>query len=480
MATRVVTVDQLNGGEFVGGGSDTLYLSGTRYEIFDLTKATFSGYIKIATDAPFDIRMSSSQFDGISAFEGTTNNSITIIGNNVNLRGKTFKDIWGIHAGDGATYHSDSINVIYYINAYYNTNDTFKFYGTLSASDRSKIHNQGFDIVSDDTGTITKNNAPTINNLDGEKQVVLPGQIVSLDAGGDAIISDDMGTIARIDVYVDDWLDYVRVKTDDRLSFSKSEYYGFDLIFDGVKIGSYSKEGAYIGQYASFYFNENTSGEIVHYVLHHLEYVRSANTRNDKAVKIDFIDRGGLKVTANIVMKGVDGPSRNPSVPLDNPPIGGGEQPFNDVIGGKGKDILAGTSGKDKLNGLSGNDILTGGAGTDVFVFNTILGKGTNKENLNKKVNYDTITDFKPGEDKIWLDNKIFKKLDAKGSEYAPASLNKKFFKLGKAKDKDDYLTYKNGVVYYDADGKDTKFKAVEIIKIANKAALSAADFLII
>ncbi len=467
MATKMITSDQLAGGNFVGGGSDTLFLSGVQFQIFDLSVATFSGFTKIVTDAAFNIKMTSAQFNSISAFEGTANNTITVIGNNVDLRGKTFKNIWGIRGDEGSTYHADDIRVIYYANAYQNKNDTFKFYGTLTAAQRLEVHNQGFDIVVDNTGKVTVNNAPIIQNLDGEQQLVLPGQAALLDSGSDAIISDDMGPIAHIGIIVDDIADYVRLKTDNRISIVKSEFYDFDLLFDGVKIGSFSKSGPYRGEYAGFGFNDNATSEMVHYVLHRLEYVRNANSRNDTSVKIEITDRGGLKTTANIVMKGVDGPEPDHS-------------PFHEVFGTRGKDVLVGTSGKDQFNGRSGNDILTGEAGTDVFVFDTALGKGTTKKNHNKNVNFDTITDFKPGEDKIWLDNKIFKKLGTKGSDYAPAKLNTKFFKLGKAKDKDDYLVYKNGVVYYDADGKGTKSKAVEIIKIANKAALSAADFFII
>ncbi len=149
------------------------------------------------------------------------------------------------------------------------------------------------------------------------------------------------------------------------------------------------------------------------------------------------------------------------------------------LIGTKGRDVLTGAGGNDTLKGASGNDVLTGGAGADVFVFNTALGKGTTPRNQNKKVNFDTITDFKPGEDKIWLDNRIFKKL-GKGSEAAPSALNKKFFKLTKATDANDYVIYKKGIVSYDADGSGTRYKPVEIIKIANKAKLTAGDFLVV
>ncbi len=145
------------------------------------------------------------------------------------------------------------------------------------------------------------------------------------------------------------------------------------------------------------------------------------------------------------------------------------------LIGTKAKNTLTGGAGDDKLYGKSGNDVLTGGAGADRFVFDAK--PGTWK--TDRKVNFDTITDFTRGEDKILLDNKIFKKL-GKGTMEAPGTLNKKFFKKTKATDKNDYLIYKSGVVSYDADGNGAKYKPVEIMKIANKAALSAADFLIV
>ncbi|MDG2571106.1 hypothetical protein P7L87_26490, partial [Vibrio parahaemolyticus] len=241
MVTKVITVDQLLGGNFSGGGNDTLFLSGVWNQTFDLSIATFSGYTKIVTDAPFNIKMSSAQFDSISVFEGTVNNRVIVAGNDLDLRGKTFRNIWGVQGDEGATYHADDIKAIYYVDAYRDRNETFKFYGTLSKEERLEIHNQGFDIVTDATGKVTVNNPPTISNLDGQ-QVVLPGQIVSLDSGSDAIISDDMGPIARIDINVNDSSDYVRLKTDDRISIVKSAFYGFDLILDGQVIGSYTKD----------------------------------------------------------------------------------------------------------------------------------------------------------------------------------------------------------------------------------------------
>ena len=72
------------------------------------------------------------------------------------------------------------------------------------------------------------------------------------------------------------------------------------------------------------------------------------------------------------------------------------------------------------------------------------------------KANVDKITDFKPGEDMIYLDNAIFKKLGKAGSMASPAKLKKANFVLGdKAKDSNDYVGYdsKKGVLWYDSNG---------------------------
>jgi hypothetical protein len=151
----------------------------------------------------------------------------------------------------------------------------------------------------------------------------------------------------------------------------------------------------------------------------------------------------------------------------------------NDTLsGGAGNDKLYGGSGNDRVNGGLNNDLLMGSAGKDAFVFTTKL--GTSK--TDRKVNFDTITDFKAKDDSINLDNAIFKKLGKKGSEQKPAKLEKKFFTVGdKAKDKDDYIIYnkKTGVLSYDADGSG-KGQAVEFALFTKKPTLKVDDFFVI
>ncbi|MDF2811610.1 MAG: hypothetical protein K0S56_2641 [Microvirga sp.] len=153
----------------------------------------------------------------------------------------------------------------------------------------------------------------------------------------------------------------------------------------------------------------------------------------------------------------------------------------DNLAGGAGDDVLAAGAGNDKVDGGTGNDklvgglgkdTLAGGTGKDIFVFNT---------KPNKKTNLDKVTDFNVKDDTIWLENAIFTKLGRKGSETSPAKLNKKFFSIDGAKDRDDYIVYnkKTGVVSYDLDGSGAK-KAVEIVTLKKNLKLTYNDFLVI
>jgi len=136
----------------------------------------------------------------------------------------------------------------------------------------------------------------------------------------------------------------------------------------------------------------------------------------------------------------------------------------NVMIGNAGKNMIAAVEGDDMVFGGYGNDTLSGGTGKDKFVFDQKLGSST----TDRKVNFDTITDFKVKDDLFYLDDAVFKKL-GKGSADKPSQLNKGFFTVAaQAKDKNDYVIYnkKTGVLSYDADGSGAKVKAVEFAKV--------------
>lgn len=142
-----------------------------------------------------------------------------------------------------------------------------------------------------------------------------------------------------------------------------------------------------------------------------------------------------------------------------------GSNSNNYVTGAAANEWLKGNAGRDVLWGKAGSDVLTGGTQEDTFVFDTAIGKDV-----------DYITDFNVADDSIRLDNKIFSKLTKTGT------LSSSFFKIAeKAGDANDYIVYNKttGTLSYDADGSGSgAAKAFAVIE--NKAALTAADFIVI
>ncbi|WP_394887510.1 calcium-binding protein [Mesorhizobium sp. AaZ16] len=126
---------------------------------------------------------------------------------------------------------------------------------------------------------------------------------------------------------------------------------------------------------------------------------------------------------------------------------------------------IVGNGANNAMNGREGSDTLTGGYGNDTFVFNTALGA----------TNIDTITDFKPVDDTIQLDDAIFTALGA-------GVLSANAFRSnasGLAQDADDRIIYNsaNGQVYYDSNGNAAGGNFL-FADLASGLAVTNADFL--
>jgi Ca2+-binding RTX toxin-like protein len=144
----------------------------------------------------------------------------------------------------------------------------------------------------------------------------------------------------------------------------------------------------------------------------------------------------------------------------------------NDILFGElGNDTLSGAGGNDRLHGDLGRDRISTGSGKDVVVF----------DQRPSSSNRDTITDFDPRKDTLYLDNAVLTKLGKKGSLEKPAKLSKTYLEFDAPNDANDYLIYnrKTGVLSYDADGNKAG-KAVEIAVFTNKPKLTYADFFVI
>ena len=123
----------------------------------------------------------------------------------------------------------------------------------------------------------------------------------------------------------------------------------------------------------------------------------------------------------------------------------------DNLYGYGGRDYLEGGKGKDKLGGFYGNDVLSGGGGKDTFFF---------ESRLNGKQNFDRILDFDSGEDRMKLDNDVFR-----GTGDAGHVLSSKKFEIGsEATSSKTRILYNenNGVVYYTPHGdhgKEARFR---------------------
>lgn len=142
-----------------------------------------------------------------------------------------------------------------------------------------------------------------------------------------------------------------------------------------------------------------------------------------------------------------------------------GNASANVLRGHGGNDTLSGLDGDDTLQGRVGNDVLFGGRGKDAFVFDTTL---------NGKTNVDRIADFRPGEDTIRLDDRIFKALK-------PGALAEDAFHMGAAANSGDHILYDrgSGALSYDPDGSGHQ-APVRFALLHAKLMVSASDFLVV
>ncbi len=138
----------------------------------------------------------------------------------------------------------------------------------------------------------------------------------------------------------------------------------------------------------------------------------------------------------------------------------------NDTLyGGDGNDILIGGNGNDLLVGGKGRDFLTGGNGSDRFYLSDTCTGG-----------FDTITDFKVGQDTILISKSEF------GLSQALGTLDLGLFRLGSsAITASDRLIYDQttGNLFFDEDGVGNLAK-VQIAQLSNQAAIASTNITVV
>ncbi|NMF91352.1 calcium-binding protein [Aromatoleum petrolei] len=132
----------------------------------------------------------------------------------------------------------------------------------------------------------------------------------------------------------------------------------------------------------------------------------------------------------------------------------------NWVEGGAGNDVLRTGAGADVIYGGEGADKINGGGGSDVFVFDNLAVGGK-----------DLIKDFSAADDFLAFDTSVFTSLSG-----GIAADNVVIGDRVTAVQADDFLIFdtQGGKLYYDADGSDTGFAAVQIAVV--KGSLTGLD----
>jgi Ca2+-binding RTX toxin-like protein len=174
-----------------------------------------------------------------------------------------------------------------------------------------------------------------------------------------------------------------------------------------------------------------------------------------RSASIEVLSASSLASTAPLVLKGSDAGNTIR-----------GNSGANKLMGLGGNDVLVGNGGNDLISGGAGKDRLTGSKGRDSFLF----------DEAPKSNNADVIVDFSPVHDTIRIDNADFREVGRNGRPAEDALV------FGSAAaDASDRLIYDqtSGALYYDPDGTGAAAQ-VRMATLANKAALTLSDFLIV
>jgi uncharacterized delta-60 repeat protein len=141
-------------------------------------------------------------------------------------------------------------------------------------------------------------------------------------------------------------------------------------------------------------------------------------------------------------------------------------------IGSQFDDVLVGATGVDNFYGNAGNDLLVGGKGSDFLTG----GEGEDTFRLSGDTKTDHITDFWSGEDRIELDNLVFKAMLTEGQLAAV-----QFAQGTVATTATQRILYDQptGNLWYDVDGSGKK-AAVLMAVLDNQVEIAHTDFWVI
>jgi Ca2+-binding RTX toxin-like protein len=259
-----------------GAGLDTLQLVGGGAFIL-LDAASFKNFEVIRGSESYDhIALDDDQIAGVETIDGGAGTEDTLIlsGQSVDLIGKTITGVERIIVySAGLTLRTDSLDIASLIYSATTDNDGLILENvTLTDAERLILRDKGIDRITDATGVTTINEAAQITGLENDRIIVTGGQYSLLDAGRNAVVTDDRGSISALEVrfrnpgQTDVFGTFILTATD-RVTYSTSSPWAKSVYVDGILIGTCDELSS-----LSFRFNANATPERVTEVIRSIAF----------------------------------------------------------------------------------------------------------------------------------------------------------------------------------------------------------------
>ncbi|MDG2571075.1 cadherin domain-containing protein, partial [Vibrio parahaemolyticus] len=212
--------------------------------------------------------------------------------------GKTFDKIRYLSlASDNATVTAASLPLALKIDAFQSQGETIVLDGPVATqAARDALHRQGFDKIVQGANVWT-DAAPTLSNLSGGQLHVRQGQIVRLDPEADAVLSDDKGFVAFLDIALSNsgyLFPMSHFKLGSNFQILNNNYPSQTLLYKGSIIGSISSSS--YDTTARISFHSSTAPDIVSEFVRDLAYTPGDFVHyKNVTVAITALDQGGRK-----------------------------------------------------------------------------------------------------------------------------------------------------------------------------------------
>ncbi|QFU17202.1 hypothetical protein [Microvirga thermotolerans] len=295
-----------------GAGDDTLLLLGGG--TFDLRLAAVFDSIETVqgSGAHDTVVLDRARFAGIAAFDGGADaathwDELVLFGTAFDFTSRTVTGIDRISLRtDHAVLTVADRDTALLASGLVSQNDRLVATGlAFTAAELTRLHRQGIDTVVDATGTHVIG-SPVIHGLAGDRVETRAGATVFVDAGRDALVSDDDGAYALLNVVAPQGLDapgHLGIDTTGAVALSAGYAAGSIVTVGGVEVGMLWEAG---DAGLSIVFNNlNATSARVQELIRAVTFTSAAEppqVSTEQPVTVTLADAGGRRSSASLVL----------------------------------------------------------------------------------------------------------------------------------------------------------------------------------